>query len=419
MKKILYVLLCAVWSLIVNAQQLKTSEISFLNKGEIKGVEEMIKANSKDKIKSFKGESYGSEKKAVVKNISKYFEHILEDSVYIHHPYFENRIEKVLGNIYKYNVSLNNPNRILLLRNQYTPNAASYGINVFEMNLGLFTLIDTDDELAFILCHELAHQYLKHLERQVEDKENSLNSDELKRKTNAIKKSNGPKSSKAIKLLKEISANLSEKSREFEIEADSLGMVYFQKTEYSLPKALSILQKMGTLEERLYAHKINWKETYNVDYTGYVNKNTMFKKRVIDADFKIHEDSVRTHPDIDLRIEKLGFSPKTLVDKQGLTEQQIVAFLSLGNQHKELEKSFYIYSFLHESFPEESKYILGLLAVIDEVYDCKKQHTLGKRIPSFINNYSKEKIYNDIIHFLHEVELQELMDMKTFLKQKL
>ncbi|MGY6649322.1 M48 family metalloprotease [Wenyingzhuangia sp. IMCC45574] len=403
----------------INTLLAQESKISFFKENEITVLEKKIKQNIKLKTKSFKGSDYAKEKKRTVKNITEYFSQALEDSIYVHNPYFEAKVLRVVENIYKANPELKNPNNIFLLNRSFTPNAACFGIHTYEFNLGLFALIENDDELAFIICHEMAHQYLKHLEKKIEDRNNTFNNDELERKVTALKKIDGPKSSKAIKILKNIATDLSDKSREFEIQADSLGLIYYQKTMYNPKAPNTLLQKLGTLEERLFSHKINWKQTFGIDYKGYVNTNTMFKKRVIDADFKIDKDSIRTHPHTKTRIQKLGLENQHIEIENKLNQEQIKAYSSLGEIHFSLVKPFYIYTLLHEKFPNENNHTNRLIELIDEIYKRKKNHTLGKYIPPFINNYSKEKIYNDIIHFLYESELQQLKNIQIYLKQKL
>lgn len=409
-----------IFFLIINYFNVFSQEknIEFYNSNELYSFKKELKSTIKEKNKSFKKTSYSKDKKKATKKIVTYFNYALEDSLYFHHKYFNEKIQSVLQNIYKYNPKIKENQAKFLINRNFTPNAASYGVNIFEVNLGLFTLTENDDELAFILCHEIAHEKLNHLEKGIENKKEVLTSDVLKDKTNAILKTNGSKSSRAYAIIKETEYNLSKKSIQYEVEADSLGFIYFNKTNYDPQAAASVLQKMGTLEERLFSHKINWKETFGSDYNGYINKSTLFKKRVIEEDFKFLEDSLRTHPDIDQRLKNLNFDPITL-DQNKINKEQVLAFLSIACLSRDVVKPFYIYCLLHEKFPENKTYTNKLIELIDLVYTRKKNHVLGKYVPAHINNYSKEKIYNDIIYFLHNSELKELKEIKTFLNQKL
>ena len=104
-------------------------------------------------------------------------------------------------------------------------NAACYGEGTIMVNLGLFLWIDNDDELAFVLAHEMSHQVLNHLQSQMENSIATLTSEGFKEELKDIKKSKEGKYERFRKLIKNLSVETGRHSTYKESEADSLAAV--------------------------------------------------------------------------------------------------------------------------------------------------------------------------------------------------
>lgn len=191
------------------------------------------------------------------------------------------------------------------------PNAASLGDGSFYVNLGLFLVIDNDDELALILGHELAHYFLKHFEKRIDNNIKLLSSDDFKEEMKSIKKASDGKYTRFRKLLKEISTQGGTHSRFKESEADSLGLIFCANAGYNKATAAKVLLKLEHSDdfftkEKLYDLKSAFsnkipdiyfappKKKYNGLSTVEVTMNA-------DAEF----DSIKTHPDCVLRYKAI------------------------------------------------------------------------------------------------------------------
>jgi len=382
----------------VSTYSQKAELYSYLNKAEISVLQKQIKEKIKTKIDNISSKKKREKKKAL-KNAFKFFEHALNDSLYINQPKLNEIIDDVVENICKTNSDLESSKIKFLLKHNYIPNAASYGFNLFEINLGLFALLESEDELAFIICHELAHQQLLHFDKTIENK-NKLNiKDDSKNKK-----------------LKTLIFKHYHNSKKQEIEADSLGYLYFKNTKYNLQAAQSALNKLGAIEEILYSQNINWKKTFNYDYNTIATNSPILNQRVIDQDFLMEEDSIRSHPHIKSRLKKLNYL-YIKTSNNRLNKTQLLAihtYLEFAKKHNKIAELLYLNNKMHTLYPYNKIYSHNFIALIDQIYSLKKQHKLGKYVLQK-NIYSKEKFMNEIRNFLHEIELFQLKQIKQHL----
>ena len=92
-----------------------------------------------------------------------------------------------------------------------------------------------DDELAFIICHELAHYYFEHVDMSYIRSLNKLKSKETKEKIKAIKKSEYGTHSKGTSLFKGFMYDSRKHVRGHEYQADSLGLSFLMNTKWFSP----------------------------------------------------------------------------------------------------------------------------------------------------------------------------------------
>src|SRR5690606_22158221 len=87
--------------------------------------------------------------------------------------------------------------RIFLSRDT-APNAFSLGDGNFVFNLSLLNRLENEDELRFIIAHELAHYQLDHLKKRMEIQMRLASSKDYVSKQKKIKRSRYNKFSKSL-----------------------------------------------------------------------------------------------------------------------------------------------------------------------------------------------------------------------------
>lgn len=381
------------------------------------GLESYFKKITENQINSISG-GYKSERKKIYNKQLESLKKQLEDSTFVFNQELTNRVKVVFDEIYRVNPELKDENFRFLFDKTMYPNAGAYGNGLFTINLGLFSLFDTEDEVAFVICHELAHYYLLHIHKKIDNYITVTHSKEIKHKARAIKRKKYGKNTAGLKLLRDLSFNLSEHSREAELEADSKGFEYFSKTKYNKEAARSALNRLGDLEELIFTHKVDWDllfstENYKFKKNLLQKEQSLFDSEEVIDDYKWDEDSLKSHPNTDLRVEKIS---NLLVDERELVEtenykeikqlSQKIAILSAIDTNR-LDYALYLVSSNYESNPFY-KSCLG--QILYKMYLLKKEHNLGKYI-SLESDLSDEVHLNEIRRFIHNVDLYELKKM--------
>ena len=391
------------------------SQYSYYPKNEIKFLKKLVDDKIDAKI-DILSKNYKKEKKEILKSRHEYLELKINDSTFIKQDKLQGIVTNVLKNIGDKNPDLNINNKTILLNSDYYPNAGSFGFNLFQINIGLFALLESEDELAFIICHELAHEVLNHFEKGVERSANlfNLNKNIIKSKKKLAQSNRTEK----MKILKNMIFQNQHLSKKHEIEADSLGMVFFKNTIYKRSAAVSALQKLELTNNQFFDTKINWEKEFGISYGSLLNTTTLFNNRIIDKDFIIDSDSVKSHPDIPIRIAKIT-SEKINLSKKNFKydEIQLLAihtYLDYAKKHHIIPIALYINLQLKKQYPEKDIYNQNLINLMDATYKLKKSHRLGKHV-QMTDYYSKDKNLNEIFNFLHELELYQIKKIKSHL----
>jgi predicted Zn-dependent protease len=138
----------------------------------------------------------------------------------------------VLQTIVQGNPSLQNKLHIYVFRSSVA-NASTLSGGIILVSIGLLARVENDAQLAFILCHEISHLLLEHgRKRHLEN----VYIRESKYGYKGIKDEYGEEKAS------------SKYSRSLESEADSLGLVLFQKTIYNPEAVHSLFALMARLD---------------------------------------------------------------------------------------------------------------------------------------------------------------------------
>ena len=104
----------------------------------------MVKGNKKDYEKAYKNQL------ELVKDLLLSSRSVTEDSAY---HYIQSVVKKIINS----NEVLKELDVRVVFSRDLWPNAYSIGDGTIAFNAGLFIFLKNEAEMAFILCHELAH----------------------------------------------------------------------------------------------------------------------------------------------------------------------------------------------------------------------------------------------------------------------
>lgn len=297
----------------------KDLELFYIN--QTKKTEARINQISDSKVKAELREIFAEKKSNFLDEI--------KNGKFVYHKEISPLIEKIFNDIKKNNSSENFNDIKIVLALDEEINAYNYGEGIVVLNLPLVLNVNDELELGFIICHEIAHQKLNHVFNSLESFLKKGNSKEMIEKAKKLKRVKYNRSALAKAEVKDFTYNTRRFSREKEHQADSLGFVYFGKTNPNyLNKSAEALVNLKYIdkekdsltksdyykifENTTVSFQDDWLETDDLSSYNYQKKSKYW-----------NVDSLRTHPDIEVRVAYLK-------DIFKLTEFNILEYYKLN-----------------------------------------------------------------------------------------
>ncbi|WP_330444327.1 M48 family metallopeptidase [Flavobacterium sp. C4GT6] len=309
--------------------------------------------------------------------------------------------------------------RILLSKDPQV-NAYNTGDGTVVVNYGLFLAVDNEDELVFVICHEIGHQFLDHLKKDVEAYARLSTSEEMIKKTKEIKKQKYNKASMATNLLKNIRYQSYSERREKEIEADSIGLVFYRQTKRSPAAAISLLQKLDVSDTEKDSLVVeDYKKIF--EKGGFVVKQRYFEQeeslfQTYTKDERFNADSLKSHPDCSTRITLIKdyldnkFIESSTASSTGFEEiKRNSVYQNLFNMFSAQDYGISLYEALklykYELQDPVLKNIIYLNLV--KIYDSRKNYTINRYVPKH-DNLNNTKSLNRFISFISNIKMTDL-----------
>ncbi|MEL1252879.1 M48 family metalloprotease [Flavobacterium sp. DGU38] len=388
-----------------------------------------FKIRNDQKIKEIKNKYSGKISKEIQAVYSSQFEDFSR-TINKKELYFDEKIQnygqKILDEIIRNNADLKDQKLAVYFSRDPEANAYSIGDGTIIFNLELFKYLNDEAEIGFTICHEIAHYILNHREESIMKEITAQNSKEAKALEKDIKKSKFNKLAKSESFAKDKMYSRKHKSRIQEFQADSLGFSYFKNTHYNTASSLNLLRNLSKTD-------IETDSLPRVSYPkNFTTKNQKFIKDWIamedyskysyskDNVFKWNVDSLKTHPDCELRIEKLKklitnnkanyYTDKTFFDelKKRINYEQIYSNYYIGNYGQSLYEAL----ILKEKTPKNIflRDMIGLnLAALAK---AKKEMRINSYIP-LINPNEQTKSQQYYFNFVSNLTLSELEQLAS------
>ena len=94
-------------------------------------------------------------------------------------PSAQQYLDALVAEIRKSNPQLQNHPFTCYFSRSWVPNASYIGEGIILFNMGLFQRLNNESEVAFVLCHEIAHFLLQHPEKAIAKYVDAINSQEV------------------------------------------------------------------------------------------------------------------------------------------------------------------------------------------------------------------------------------------------
>ncbi|HLA54888.1 MAG TPA: M48 family metalloprotease [Flavobacterium sp.] len=395
----------------------------------IDSLKNFLSAITVKRNKVFANDKHFKDIQTIIENNKKYFIEEIKDSSYVFDKHINNYLKSILREIYRANPVINPADFYFFFDKTPYPNAASHGNGIFVVNLGLFEWQNSDDEVAFTICHEMAHQMLDHSNKSIRSHVAMANSGETRKKINHALRSRYGKARAVTDVVKGYVYNLQNKSRAVEAQADSLGFVFFNKTKYNKAAAASSLESLAKSDTDFYLTDPQLQKHFNFDdypfREAWLSPNeTLFDLKEAAVDNTWDRDSLKSHPDIPLRVEtlrKLYAGKNTAVTSSQLSDiKKWVAreeiTISLDNDRYDLAL-YQVLALSEKNSIDPQTYCSTVAYILKRTYELKANHTFMKCVP-YLTTFVEEKNYNQVLLFLHNLELKNIRKIGYYFCQK-
>lgn len=342
---------------------------------------------------------------------------------------YQTYLDNILNKILQANPHLADHNLHLLLSRSGIPNAYCRGDGVLVLNLGLVQRLENEAQLAFIICHEIAHQTGNHVNKKIEQRIDFLYDKKTQKELKRIRKQTYNRSEAALDLLEGHAYSSNRHSRNREGEADSIALVLLSQTDYSLEDAITVMEILDVIDlpdtldlglarifnfaefpfqekwiapnqtriSRLAPAKTNTFRWYNID-------SLKTHPACQDRHDALHRQLVNTS-----RVNQAKPSSPTFHDFQTiLFREQIEAAIDIRRYDLVI---FYSLQAI-DQFPNDPYSIINIGRALNNIYELRKSHELGKYLP--MPSSRNGKAHGNIIRMIHSLRLSEANAMAFY-----
>ena len=345
----------------------------------------------------------------------------VRDNQYIFHPKIDTLVKNTLAKFKGTDVP--NPEKILfLISKDLTLNAFCLSDGVLMINAGLFLWLYNNDQFASVLAHELGHYTLNHYNDYRYKFLQNEHSKNTKEELNQIKKTVTNQAKLAQNSLRQKLYNQARTQRKHELEADSIGYAYYTAAGFHPKEYLKSMELMltydtlpfFTLDTSIYytlfdlpEQKINpaWLKGEDFDQYHYLNKPSEF-----------HEDSLMSHPSMDVRIENLKkhytletdttilFPDSTYANVTSIVASEIFPVFYYNEEY-----GVALYGILrrlqHDAENVYYRKWLGML--FNKIYEARKNYVLNRYVDA-VDMRDKNRSYQQFLGFIWQLNLREI-----------
>lgn len=229
---------------------------------------------------------------------------------YVYSNEINSYLFSILADIKSKNSQYLSADILLLLDRSAEINAYTSGLNIISVNAGLLEYVNSREELAFIIAHELAHNYLRHTDNAIEKSAEWLTSDEYAASLKDIQNAKYEKFSLLKKMAQTYSFDRKRHSRLNESSADSFAIVLLKNA--NMPFDAKWLLRLDSADAHYKKQLKNDIPDYFKNYGIDINANLLVKKskglstrnyNFQDSSNSVLLDSLKTHPDCEKRYE--------------------------------------------------------------------------------------------------------------------
>ena len=345
-------------------------------------------------------------------------------------PEANNYLGSLVNEILKNNSHLNAQSLRVVFSRAPLPNASSYGEGTILFNIGLFNRLNNESQAVFVLCHELAHYFLNHSNNNIQQYVNTVYSDDFQKQLKKIQKLEFQQGDQLEKLTMRLMFKSRRHSREFEQASDSMALELMKNTSFDIREALTVLALLDSVDKDKYDTDLGLQKHFNSISHPFQDRWLEKEELLVMKSEKEEKersklaDSLKTHPDCKIRIDKLSenvnkyYKPNS--SKFLISEKEFVKFKETFDfeiiehcyQSERLSLSLYYALEMLHFYPDNAYLHAAIGKCLNTIYINQKKHQLGNMID--LPNPRFEERYNTLLNFIQNLRLQEVAALSYY-----
>jgi Zn-dependent protease with chaperone function len=348
----------------------------------------------------------------------KYLKKLVTNKSFIQDSKFESCVEKIVDRLVQANHLPVRDRTVLVVRSSDV-NAITYGKGVFFVTLGLLARLRNEAKLAMALAHELGHDELKHVQKNILREADEEQNEQKDKFVKEIVK--GTADSEDVESLKKIVYQASSFDRKKEVEADSMGIILIARAGYDPKKGKGLFEILKTptatkdnlgIALLLPLHS----EVYPIQDHWVTDRLSVYSIR-LSYTLGLSIDSLKSHPKIEERLKKINASGIEPIStsfedqadfKEVMTEAQF-ELLELCYKSKAYDRGIFYALQLLNTYPNDSFLVSRVAEMFLELKNARDISTFDNLVERFTGDYSDElKLVNNLLQNLSTKELGEL-----------
>jgi len=333
-------------------------------------------------------------------------------------------VQRVFNEIvFKNNIDFKKPGKVFILRSD-VPNAANSGSEIFFFNLGLIACLNSESELAAIICHEISHEVKQHVFTNMLHVGTIRSSRSYKKEVRISGNQKYNSYSLSKDLYYKIKAKELAHSKNYELQADSLGFFLLKNSGYNTSAFASALAILDSVDTKCVAQTLAYESIFNSKEVAF-DKNWLKDTESFDLSSNLNftiVDSLKTHPDCEYRISQLPLEQAS--NKDFLISPNYSFYRSLAKfeeieilrKTKNIDKALYQTVQLLAQYKNNLYLNATFYYCLYEILEAKKEHRLSEIVSSPARYYPRT--YNEFLIFLNQVPSSALkIYAKAFLSE--
>lgn len=332
-------------------------------------------------------------------------------------------LQQLFAHIKKSNPAIAESDARVIFTRDWWPNAYSMGEGTIVINAGLLTWLRNEAQLAFILCHELAHYHLDHSGKSVKRYVDTMNSAAVQQELKRLSKDKYRVNQQLEALAKGITFNNRRHNREYEQAADHYALSLMKQTGFDITQSVTTLELLDKIDELLAARPLDLQAVLNQSAYPFRQKwiqaeSGIFSQLKASTNLTEQEkDSLKTHPDCRERIAAMQQDTGAQIGQQlfftsnenfeRLKSEMYIEMMERCYQDNNLSRHLYFALSLLQHQPFQPVAAYAVARGLNTVYQRQKNHKLGLSVDAENKTFPED--YNLLLRMLNRIRLEEMV----------